>query len=75
MPRSCNMPSPLGKSMRPKTGLDEKPGDKVPEEVKGRRRRREYPFPKFAASELEKSRDKLHYPPRGSPDFLATEKS
>lgn len=54
-------------------GLDETLGDKAQEEVKGWRRRREYPFPKFAASRLEKLRDTLHYPPRGSPDFLATE--
>jgi MscS family membrane protein len=54
-------------------GLDEKLGDKAQEEVKAWRRRREYPFPKFAASKLEKLRDTLHYPPRGSPDFLATE--
>ncbi len=54
-------------------GLDEKLGDKAQDEVKGWRRRREYPFPKFAASKLEKLRDTLHYPPRGSPDFLATE--
>jgi MscS family membrane protein len=55
------------------SGLDEELGTKAEEEVKGWRRRREYPFPKFAASKLEKLRDTLHYPPRGSPDFLATE--
>ena len=54
-------------------GLDETLGDKAQEEVKGWRRRREYPFPKFAPSKLEKLRDTLHYPPRGSPDFRATE--
>jgi len=55
------------------SGLDEELGAKAEEEVKGWRRRREYPFPKFAAAKLEKLRDTLHYPPRGSPDFLATE--
>lgn len=54
-------------------GLDEELGAKAEEEVKAWRRRREYPFPKFAPSKLEKLRDTLHYPPRGSPDFFATD--
>jgi MscS family membrane protein len=59
--------------LRKDGGLDEKLGEKAEQEVKDWRRKRAFPFPKFAASKLEKLRDSLHYPPRGSPDFLATE--
>lgn len=54
-------------------GLDTELGDKAKAEVVAWRRNRQLPFPKFAASKLEKLAAKLDYPPRGSPDFNATE--
>ncbi|MEE4236518.1 MAG: mechanosensitive ion channel family protein [Anderseniella sp.] len=54
-------------------GLDTKLGEKAKAEVAAWRRNRQLPFPKFADSKLEKLAAKLDYPPRGSPDFNATE--
>lgn len=54
-------------------GTDEELGEKAKQEVRKWRRSRQFPFPRFAVSKLEQLRDKLHYPPTGSPDFLATE--
>jgi len=54
-------------------GLDTKLGEKAKAEVAGWRRNRQLPFPKFAGAKLEKLAAKLDYPPRGSPDFNATE--
>jgi MscS family membrane protein len=54
-------------------GLDADLGDKAKEQVSAWRRDRELPFPKFADATLEKFASKIDYPPRGSPDFNATE--
>ena len=54
-------------------GLDTELGEKAKQEVAAWRRARQLPFPKFATSKLEQLAGKLNYPPRGSPDFNATE--
>jgi MscS family membrane protein len=54
-------------------GLDAELGDKAKQEVALWRRTSQLPFPRFSASKLKQFDDKLSYPPRGSPDFNATE--
>jgi MscS family membrane protein len=54
-------------------GLDAELGDKAKQEVAVWRRTSQLPFPRFSASKLEQLDEKLSYPPRGSPDFAATE--
>ena len=54
-------------------GLDAELGEKAKEGVAAWRRARQLPFPRFAASKLEQLAGKLDYPPRGSPEFNATE--
>jgi len=54
-------------------GVDAELGEKAKQEVAAWRRARQLPFPNFAASKMEQLAGKLNYPPRGSPDFNATE--
>ncbi len=54
-------------------GLDAELGEKAKQEVAAWRSTGQLPFPNFAASKLEQIAGKLDYPPRGSPDFNATE--
>jgi MscS family membrane protein len=54
-------------------GLDEALSEKAVQQVAGWRRMGRLPFPRFAAGALEKLTGSLNYPPRGSPDFNATE--
>ena len=48
-------------------------GEKAEQEVAAWRRPGRLPFPRFPAGTLERLAGRLHYPPRGSPDFHATE--
>jgi MscS family membrane protein len=54
-------------------GVDAELGEKANQEVAAWRRSRKFPFPRFATNQLEKWKDTLPYPPRGSPEFNATE--
>lgn len=54
-------------------GIDSELGTKAEEAVSDWRRKGELPFPNFAATKLRKLDASLHYPPRGSPDFRASE--
>jgi MscS family membrane protein len=54
-------------------GLDSDRGEKAEQEVAAWRRSGRLPFPRFPAGTLERLSGTLHYPPRGSPDFNATE--
>jgi MscS family membrane protein len=54
-------------------GLDTELGKKAKQEVSVWRRTGQLPFPRLAAARLKQLADSLSYPPRGSPDFNATE--
>jgi MscS family membrane protein len=54
-------------------GLDAELGEKAKQEVASWRRSRRFPFPRFAANQLERLQGTLKYPPVGSPDFNATD--
>ena len=54
-------------------GLDAELGETARREVATWRRTGRLPFPRFATGTLEKLNGTLKYPPRGSPDFYATE--
>ncbi|MEO1681072.1 MAG: mechanosensitive ion channel family protein [Pseudomonadota bacterium] len=54
-------------------GLDEAAVDKARTETVTWRRQGRFPFPRFSQQELERLEDTLHYPPPGSPEFLAGE--
>ena len=55
-------------------GLDAELGEKAKQEVAAWRSTGQLPFPNFAAAKLEQLDGNLNYPPRGSPDFDATER-
>lgn len=54
-------------------GLDAELGETAKREVATWRRTGRLPFPSFAAGALDRLNGTLKYPPRGSPDFYATE--
>ena len=54
-------------------GLDTERTEQAHQEVATWRRQRELPFPRFSSTALEALSGKLKYPPRGSPDYFATD--
>jgi len=54
-------------------GLDAELGAKANQRVAEWRRSGQLPFPRFSAARLKRLDGRLSYPPRGSPDFNATE--
>jgi MscS family membrane protein len=54
-------------------GLDAGLAEKASKSIADWRRRRELPFPRFSDKKVEQMRDKLKYPPPGSPDYLASD--
>lgn len=59
--------------MRRDDGLDKELGEKAVKRVAEWRRTGELPFPRFSASRLKQVDGRLSYPPRGSPDFNASD--
>jgi MscS family membrane protein len=54
-------------------GVNVELGEKAKQKVAELRRAGQLPFPRFAAARLERLEGRLSYPPRGSPDFNASE--
>jgi MscS family membrane protein len=54
-------------------GVDVELGEKARQKVAEWRRAGQLPFPRFATTRLEQLEGRLSYPPRGSPDFNASE--
>lgn len=59
--------------VRKDEGLDAELGEKVKQRVSEWRRAGQLPFPRFPADRLRQLEGRLSYPPRGSPDFNATD--